>query len=667
MNKKAIIFQFLMVLFLLHSISLPAQEKRTVMPEDLVSIRGAGGVNISPDGKRIAFVIQEPKDPKKPGQAADTNIWVVASDGSEPPRLFASSPKNETQPRWSPDGRYMAFLSNRSNPIGKEKEASSQIYIMRTDGGEAVQLTAVEGGVEVFRWSPDSNQIAFTVRDPLSAEELKKEKERDDAVRVDHNYKYARLWAVDIQTPKAEQLTKQDFNVNDFSWSPDGSELAASVSPTPRLDDVYWSQKLVLVRRLTGEVVRTLSNTISGNPAWSPDGKTIAMFEFTSQRIADRLAIVPATGGESHVLLDNYRGTPWDFQWTPDSKYLFAESTEGTKMKILKVDVKVGSIVELAEIFSSGPAFHVSRDGGTIAFLQEPPDSPADVWSLKPGSTPRRLTTLNPQIASLRLGQAKEITWKNKKDGLTIYGVLLTPPDFKPGQAYPAVVQVHGGPEWAWWTGWHGSWHEWGQLLASNGFVVLLPNPRGSDGQGWRFVEANKEDWGGMDFEDILSGVDWLVEQKISDPERIGIGGWSYGGFMTSWTVTQTDRFKAAVVGAAVTNLFSFHGTTDITPNFLRYYFSDLPYRRRASYDSHSAMSFIQNVKTPCLVLHGEADARVPLGQSWEFYTALKQLGVPAEMVTFPREPHGISERAHQLDLLKRVIEWYDKYLKKWR
>jgi dipeptidyl aminopeptidase/acylaminoacyl peptidase len=299
-----------------------------------------------------------------------------------------------------------------------------------------------------------------------------------------------------------------------------------------------------------------------------------------------------------------------------------------------------------------------------VAYVGQAADVPGDVWVLATTGTPRRLTTLNPQLGQLRLGEVKEITWTNPKDGQLLYGLLITPPNLRPGRRVPTVVQVHGGPEWAWWSGWHGSWHEWGQLLASNGYAVLLPNPRGSDGQGWRFVEANRDDWGGRDLQDILAGVDALVAQGIADPDRLGIGGWSYGGFMTSWTVTQTIRFKAAVVGAAVTDLFSFHGTTDITPSFLRSYFLDLPYRRRPGYDAHSAMSFVQNARTPSLVLHGGSDLRVPVGQGWEFYNALKQLGVETEMVVYPREPHEIGERAHQADLLRRVLAWYDRFLK---
>jgi dipeptidyl aminopeptidase/acylaminoacyl peptidase len=653
---------FLLMVGLVFSIA--AQDKRQVTPDDLVSLKQAYNLNVSPDGKWVVFVVGEPADPKKPEKSGDTNIWIVPSDGSTQPRLFASSPKDESQPRWSPDGRYLAFLSTRGEPVGEEKEPSSQIYLLRIDGGEAEQLTKVEGSVGTFRWSPDGRQIAFLVRDPLSAGDREKEKNRDDAVFVDHDYKFFRLWVIDLATKKSERLARQDLNVNDFTWSPDGSELALAISETPREDDL-WMQKLIVVNRATGDIARTLSEAVSGNPQWSPDGKTIAMFEYTPQRIANRLALVSSAGGPSRVVLNDYNGTPWDFQWSPDSLSLIIESTEGSKMKLIRVELKTEAVTRLAEVYASGPGFHLAKDGSTIAFLQEPPDSPADIWSLRQEGALKRLTELNPQVQSLKLGEAKEISWRNKKDGQAIYGVLITPADFKPGQLYPTVVQIHGGPEWAWWTGWHGSWHEWGQLLASNGYVVLLPNPRGSDGQGWRFVEANRADWGGMDLQDVLSGVDWLIEQKIADPDRLGIGGWSYGGHLTSWTVTQTNRFKAAIVGAGVTNLFSFHGTTDITPNFLRSYFGDLPYRRRALYETHSAMAFVSQVKTPCLVLHGEKDLRVPVTQGWEFYTALRQLGVPVEMVTYPREPHGIGERAHQLDLLKRVLAWYDRYLKK--
>jgi dipeptidyl aminopeptidase/acylaminoacyl peptidase len=658
---------FVVLVMSAHHLVGAAEAKRAIQPEDLVDIRGVADVQISPDGKRVAFVVTEPADPKKPQQARDSNIWSVPADGSEPPRQFAASPKKESHPRWSPDGRYLAFLSERGQPAGEEKDAKAQLYLMRTDGGEAEQLTSLKGEVLALKWSPDGKMIAFTVRDPKSEGEQKKEKDGYDEVYVDHDYKFARLWVISLGERQMELVTKQDFEVNDMAWSPDGSELALRVSSTPRKDDVYWHSRLVVVRRLTGEVTRTLTETaadISGSLRWSPDGKLISTGLFTPNRISAWLGLVPAEGGPARQLLKDYRGTVWGVEWTPDSRTLIGQALEGTQAKLISIDSASGAVAQLADSSVRGQNFSLSADGRTIAYLQQPPDSPGDIWVMTIGQSPRRVTSLHPQVVSWRIGNMKEISWKDKKDALTHHGVLITPPDFRAGQAYPTIVQVHGGPMWAWPLAWQGSWHDWGHYLASHGYVVFLPNPRGSTGQGWQFAEANRDDWGGGDFQDIMSGLDYLVEQKIADPNRLGIGGWSYGGFMTSWSVTQTDRFKAAVVGAAVTNLFSFNGTTDITPSFLRNYFVDLPFRRRAVYDNHSAMAFLQNCRTPSLVIHGDSDERVPVSQGWEFYNGLRMLGVPAEMVVYPREHHGISERPHQLDLLRRVLAWYDKHLK---
>jgi dipeptidyl aminopeptidase/acylaminoacyl peptidase len=646
-----------------------AEEKRAIRPEDLVDIRGLSDVQVSSDGKRVAFVLSEPGDVAKPQEPRDTNIWVVPTDGGEPARMFAASSKNDSSPRWSPDGRYLAFLSNRGRPWKEEKEAKNHLFLMRTDGGEAEQLTNHQGEVLALRWSPDGKMIAFTERDPVTEEEQKKHKEGNDQVYVDHDYRFARLWVLSLADRKAAQVTKQDLEVSDFAWSPDGSELALRVSPTPRKDDVYWSSSLVVVRRLTGEIVRTLAKDppVAGmGLRWSPDGKSVAFGQFTPNLIANWPTVIPAGGGDARPLLKGYPGTIRGVEWEPDSVHLVAESNERTRDHFVRIDSTTGAVTQLPiETALPGDDFTLSADGRTVAYAYETGDTPREAWAFTIGEKPRRLTHLHPQVAGWRLGQVKEISWKNPKDGQTIYGVLVTPPDFKSGRTYPTIVEVHGGPEWAWWSGWLGSWHEWAQLLASHGYVVFLPNPRGSTGQGWQFAEANRNDWGGMDFQDIMSGVDYLVDQKIADRNRLGIGGWSYGGFMTSWTVTQTDRFKAAVVGAAVTNLFSFDGTTDITPKFLRNYFLDIPFRQRAAYDNHSAMTFLQNCKTPSLILHGETDERVPVSQGWEFYNGLKMLGVPAEMVVYPREHHGFKERAHQIDLLTRVLAWYDEHLKK--
>ena len=643
----------------------PAESKTVLKPEDVVDVRTLSDIQVTADGRLVAFVVTESADPAKPQKARDANIWMVPADGSHPARPFAASPKSDAAPRWSPDGRFLAFLSDRGEPVGEEKEAKNQIYLIATGGGEAEQLTKVPGGVQDIRWSPDGRALAFTVLDADTDAEQKKHKDGFDENYVDQRYKFARLWVLTLADRKAEQVTKQDLHITAFDWSPDGSELAVQASETPRNDDVYWHSRLLVVRRLTGEIVRTLAERSASPPRWSPDGQSIAFSEPSPTGISSWLAVIPAAGGAVRPLLKDYSGTVRDYRWEGGSRHLIVEVNERTIDRFLTVEVTDGSTAPLPfETALSASDFSSSLDGRVIAYARGGADSPPDVWSCAAGGKPGKISNLNPQSEAWQLGAVKEISWKSKKDGMTIYGVLVTPPDFKAGKAYPTIVDVHGGPEWSWWSGWLCSWHEWAQLLASHGYVVFLPNPRGSTGQGWKFAESNRDDWGGGDLRDIMDGLDYLVDQKIADPERLGIGGWSYGGFMTSWTVTQTQRFKAAVVGAAVTNLFSFDGTTDITPTFLRNYFLDLPFSRRADYDQHSAMTFLKNCKTPSLILHGEADERVPTSQGWEFYNGLRMLGVPAEMVTYPREHHGFRERAHQIDVLTRILAWFDRYLK---
>jgi dipeptidyl aminopeptidase/acylaminoacyl peptidase len=681
-------------------------QQKTITPEDLVDLRYVVDAQISPDGKSVAFVVglqngwSGPRDP---------HIWIVGTDGRSAPRPFVVSKEGEFSPRWSPDGRFLAFLSHRPNPLklgdligqekitqvirqleseqekqpreklkenapepfpkmpgtGAEEEDNTQLWMIRMDAGEAVPLTQVDGSVQNFEWSPDGSKIAFTVKDPLTENEKVRRKRKDDAQHVDHALKLARLWVLDFKTGIVRKIGTLDFNVNDLDWSPDGKQLLLRVSKSGRPLDIWYRNKVVIINAESGAITRRVSETAGPmDVRWSPDGLTVAFANLSHSEISELPVLAPAQeGGRELTIGEQYHGTIWAMRWT-GPKELIAESLEGTSAKLIAIDSRSGSIRTLANLMAEGPDYSVSADGRKVAFIGQEFSSPSNVWVMEMGGTPRRLTNLHPQVASWNLGSGREITWKNKRDGQAIYGVLITPPEYTEGKRYPLIVDVHGGPEWAWWSGWAGSWHEWGQLLASHGYAVLMPNPRGSDGQGPKFAEAVHADWGGMDFEDILSGVDDLVDKGIADPDRLGIGGWSYGGFMSSWAIGHTTRFKAAVIGAAVTDLISFYGSTDITPNFPAVYFDGPPQANRKLYEAHSPLSFAQNAKTPSLILHGEADPRVPATQGWELYNALQDAGVKTELVTYPREPHGIREPEHEKDVLTRVLAWYDKHLK---
>jgi dipeptidyl aminopeptidase/acylaminoacyl peptidase len=288
-------------------------------------------------------------------------------------------------------------------------------------------------------------------------------------------------------------------------------------------------------------------------------------------------------------------------------------------------------------------------------------EHPDEVYAIS-GGQERILTNTNPQSKTWKLGTAEERSWKSSKDGKTIHGVLLLPAGYEKGKRYKTIVHIHGGPEEAWSAGFHGSWYDWGSILASHGYAVLLPNPRGSDGAGTAFSEANYRDWGIGDFQDIMDGIDMLVSQGIADEGHLGVGGWSFGGFMTSWTVTHTDRFKAAIVGAAVTDLFTMATTSDIDPSYLDGYYGDLASNRKL-YDEHSPVRFLEHCHTPTLVIHGEADVRVPVSQGQEFYYGLRFLGRETQMVRYPREPHIFREMEHQRDSLERMLRWYDAHI----
>jgi len=634
--------------------------KRAITPEDVVNIRDVYEPQISPNGNLVAFVITEPVDTNKPDEGRNSNIWIVSAGGSSSPRKYAFGPKQEFMPRWSPDGKYLAFLSNRGN------DDKNQIYLMAAFGGEAETLTSMKEGVTLFKWDRDSHNITLVSQDSLTTEEENRIKDKDDERVLDENIKHVRLYRVDLATRVVTLLTPENESVNDFDYSPDGSKIAFEVAPTPKPDDVYYRSKLMVMNR-DGSAKHIIGKESSGlgNVRWSPDGNQILHFIYPGKSEMYISELVSQIGDQTTTLGEDYPGVIWEMEWIPKRQGILVSSQEGVQGIIGKLDMKsrkVDLIRKVDRPYWSYSNWSINATGVWIAYVDATVTSPMDIWIMKvDGAEAKRLTDINPQVSSLAFGSVEKVQWK-AEDGQQIEGVLVKPAGYGPGKKYPLVVQIQGGPAWAWWYGWLCNWHNWAQLLASNGFAVLLPNPRGSACCGWKFAEQNYLDWGGGDFEDIMAGVDYLIQQGIADSTQMAIGGWSYGGYMTAWAVSQTNRFKAAVMGAGLSDLTSFYGTTDV-PTFMRWYFEDYPYGRQQVYEQRSPMTFIKNVRTPTLVLHGEADLRVPISQSYEFYQGLRDMGVETRFVIYPREPHGIGESAHQIDVLQRVLEWYKTHL----
>ncbi len=660
---------------LLASAPLAAGDKQWTS-DDVLALKLVSAPRVSPDGKTVAYVVESLNAEK---DAYQTDVWLAPTSGGEA-RALAASPLGDDNPRWSPDGRFVAFLSERPRPgaVGEEAaDAKRQIWLIRPDGGEAVPLTSAPGSVGAFEWSADGKTIAFTAREPKSAERRKREKEKDDAWTPADVFPWARLWVIDVASRSAKQLTAGTLHVAEFSPSPDGKRIAFSGQPTPTVPDSFRADIYVVDASGGTPTPLVARKGPDSDPTWSPDGKWIA---FASLDGRDEewysnsyVCVVPAAGGEPRNLTASHDEEVGSLAWTPDSKAVVFSSLERTAGHLYRASLD-GRVEPLTRGPEVNGAASLDAAGETVAYLRQDSVTPREVWVLRlpraaagakakattpPG--PRALTDTNPQVKELLSFPKKLVTWKSS-DGWDVEGLLVLPPGYVEGTRVPLALNIHGGPAgthsnaftpaprvWAW------------PLFSQAGYAIFFPNPRGSGGYGAKFRAANVRDWGGKDFEDIMTGVDALVARGIADPERLTVNGWSYGGFMTSTVVTKTNRFKSAIVGAAVTNLASFTGTADI-PEFARSYFRSWPWEDPAVYVERSALFHAGNVKTPSLVVHGASDDRVPVTQGWEFYNALRATGVPTEMLILPRQPHGIREPKLLRTCHDWILRWTQKY-----
>ena len=640
--------------------SVPAlAATHTITPEDIVDLKQVGDPQITVDGARIAYTVSTPQADGKP---AHSRILRIDAHGKAAPvELTAPAEANDTAPRWSPDGQGLLFLSDRKLPATTKAEgfASTQVWSIASEASSPVPLTRSAGEVLSFSLSRDARTLAYVALDPLPKEVAARNERKDDAIEVGRPLQFARLWLRDLASGNTRALTPADMQVQEAAWSPDGKQLALRVSSGTTLNDYWYRSRVVLVDATDGTLLRTLCDRASAAPLlWSPDGSRLLYGQLGEHGMTATLFVHTLADDQRVALAADWPGTLWGARWQDDAQ-LISQGQRGVRAEFLRIDPGNGQWTKLADVQAPWQAFNVARNGD-IAYVGMSSDAPSEVWSLAGGKA-RALTSTNPQIADWARGQLREISWKSSRDGLPIHGVLMLPPNYKPGTALPTLVQIHGGPAWAWWSGWLGSWHEWAQLLASHGYAVLMPNPRGSEGQGSAFTELSRNDWGGADYQDVLDGLDQIVKQGIADPRRVAIGGWSYGGYLSAWAVTQDDRFKTAIVGAAVIDIGAMALTTD-TPDYLPGYFGD-PLTQRANYDRHSPIRYANQVKVPVLILHGEQDKRVPIALGEQFYGALKFNGTPVEMVRYPRGPHWFHEREHERDVLRRVLDWLDTHL----
>lgn len=655
---KRLLIVVLFALVCLPVIALPQEApeagaaSRPLSSWDTLRIASVSAPTLSPDGQWVLYT-QTERDLDAEQLDSRTHVWRVRVDGSAR-RQMTRGDKSARAPQWLPDGSGFAFLSDR----GEGDDAKAQVWAMYVDGGEAWAVTEHADGVDAFQVSPDGRRVLFTALDAESERDKERKKLRDDAVVVDAEFRWTHLWVVDFAGGEAQRLTAGDFTVSDAQWSPDSGRIAYVTRPNTKLDDTWNSDIWVADLRADAPSLRKLFENPGPDaaPRWSPDGSSIAFAahgNVSTTTWFSRLYLVPADGGAATVLL---QGADVDFDqpiWSPDGRDVFWSSGQRASTELFAVQLATDETRGLGIPAGGNSQFELSADGSRWVWVHTAPEWPAEIVTAA-ASDPSRVTVLTDANAWMRqeqvaIARVVTTTWRNS-EGQEIEGVLYYPPGYREGERYPLVVNPHGGPSSARITAFSAT----DQVIAGNGFVVFQPNFRGSSNYGQEFLNANRNEWGRRDYDDIMTGVDALIERGIADPERMVAYGWSYGGYMTFWMSTQTDRFKLISPGAGLSNLYSMYSTTDIS-RYLEW-FLGTPWDNEDIYRQLSPIRHVKNVTARILIMHGADDARVPPEQAVEFHRALLDLGKDVVYVSYPRQGHGITDPRLQVDRLRRYV-----------
>ncbi len=601
--------------------------------EKAVKLRELSDVRWSPDGQRVAFTVRD----GPLGKSTARHIWVYDGKTGET-RQWTYSAKTEHDPRWSPDGKYLAFISDREDP--------AQIWMMPVDGGEAVKFTTGKSAITTFRWSPDGTRIAYTAADAKTEAEEKKAKEFDDARVVDLDNKPARLWTIDVATKAVQQQTKGAWAVREFEWMPDGKRMLIVATDQPNAER-YTNRIFLLADGKMDEVLAPRGPFQNVKPA--PDG---ASFAFAGARVDgphghDLYTCSFNSRKPKNLTAAGVDRAVENYEWMNDAEIaaLFANGFHS------ELNVIGGSPRKLIHDDSVDAYSFAVNQRGSVAYVAGTAARAPELWI-----DGKQVTHVNRDFDSVPFTKPEFVTYKSF-DGLPIEAALFRSEAASNGQAGPFIMLIHGGPT----ARWSDRVDTLTQLLVAHGYSVMQPNIRGSLGYGHKFIELNRGDWGGADFKDVMAGVDEMIRRNIADPNRLGICGWSYGGYMAEWAITQTDRFKAAVSGAGMADLAVEFGT-EANPVYDEWFYGT-PYEKPEGFRKSSPITYIRNAKTPTLILQGDADTTDPMSQSQILYRGLKRYNVPAEFVVYPREPHGLREEKHLIDREVRIVHWFDKYL----
>jgi len=634
-------------------------------PANMMKYKRVGGVAISADGKYVAYTVSDARMTEDKSDFL-THIWVAMPDGSNTQYTFGD--KSCSNPEFSPDNQYLAFTSARG------EDEVTQLYRVRLTGGEAEQITEGKDNVMGYTWSPDSKHIAFRMLDGVKERKKKEGKEKTDWQVVD-NFDNAQLYVVSLTKNDEGQypvtkLTDGDYHVNEIGWSPDSKTIAFSHQKGSWAN--AWPTTDISTVSATGGNVKTLVSNkgLDASPIYSPDGKWIAFITDNGNptwSFRSMVAIVPSMGGTMKTLGTTFDEQPNQIWWSADGKSIYFDESYHTTNHLYSLPADGGKPKKISA-HTKGNITNMSiNKRGDVAYIYQNAEQPGDVYlATVANMTGKKLTSIHQQyMVNQPLAKSEVISWKSKDNKYTIEGIVTYPHNYQKGKKYPMILRIHGGPAGVFQENYTGQSSVYPtQAFAASGYVALHTNPRGSSGYGFEFRDANHKDWGFGDYDDIMGGVDKLITDGVVHPDSLTVTGWSYGGYMTSMIITKTNRFKAAMAGAPVTNLMSFNGTADI-PDFIPSYFEKEFWDDPDTYAKHSAMFNIKNAQTPTLVIHGLNDDRVPPEQGFQLYRVLKERGILTEMVAYPRQPHGFREPKFIQDVGERVISWFDQYLKK--
>jgi dipeptidyl aminopeptidase/acylaminoacyl peptidase len=632
--------------------------------DDIVDLVQVSSPQVAPDGSRVLYTrttLAPWKENKRVSQ-----IWIVRADGSDRHPFLTDDKARDV--RWSPDGSLIAFLADRTQEKAgdaSDADRGAQIYVIRADGGEARQLTKHKGGIGQYEWAADGTHLFFVADNPETDAERAARKAGDDAIYVDEGPNgqglghYNSLWVVNVADGQERRITTDAMLIEDFMPSPDGREIAITFRTENTRNGSYHAEVALVDVANGARHLLTHNQAPERSVSWSPDGRSVAYLAPDNgdwDLAENKLWVVPGSGGTPRLLSGAFNGDIGDYFWAPDGQTIVFGGVDRARGGVYRIEVSSGRVTTIAHGDWSGDLESVTTNRLVGATVRSTPTVAPDVQlvDLKTGTT-TALSDANPQVRSWTLAQFRAVTWKSR-DGLPIEGMLWLPADYHGGKL-PLLLSVHGGPAGVWST----AFRPIDEVYTSLGWAVLEPNVRGTTSYGDKLLDGNMKDIGGGDYQDLVTGVDALVAQGIADPDHLAIRGWSYGGILGGWTITQTTRFKAASLGAMVTDWRSEYAM-GFNFDVSRWYIGGTPWDHPDAYLQQSSYTHVAQVTTPTILFHGEHDTTDTIGQSMMFYQALRDRQVPVRFIRFPREPHGFREPHHQRIRDAEEISWLMKY-----